>query len=194
MSADTPRATPLARYVAILIGLALLVLAVICGREIWLRNSPSIHWDSWVEPIVMTIGDATYEPWMLPAGFLAIGLGALLVWSAFRPRHRTHRRIRAAAPVWMRPVDISRTLCAAARTVPGVATGLAWTPVGGDIPGVATAAGRVSGGSAQIFVTGHREDLAPLVDAALAPVVTSLGLDLTVKVRQRPFVDEEERR
>lgn len=178
MSADTPRATPLARYVAILIGLALLVLAVICGREIWLRNSRSIHWDSWVEPIVMTIGDATYEPWMLPAGFLAIGLGALLVWSAFRPRHRTHRRIRAAAPVWMRPVDISRTLCAAARTVPGVAT----------------AAGRVSGGSAQIFVTGHREDLAPLVDAALAPVVTSLGLDLTVKVRQRPFVDEEERR
>ena len=129
MSADTPRATPLARYVAILIGLALLVLAVICGREIWLRNSRSIHWDSWVEPIVMTIGDATYEPWMLPAGFLAIGLGALLVWSAFRPRHRTHRRIRAAAPVWMRPVDISRTLCAAARTVPGVAT----------------AAGRVSG-------------------------------------------------
>ena len=71
-----------------------------------------------------------------------------------------------------------RAFCAAARTVPGVAT----------------AAGRVSGGSAQIFVTGHREDLAPLVDAALAPVVTSLGLDLTVKVRQRPFVDEEERR
>ncbi|MDO5671170.1 MAG: DUF6286 domain-containing protein [Corynebacterium sp.] len=184
MSVDTrptphvPRANPVARFVAIVIGLALLVLAVICGREIWLRNSRSIDWDTWVDPIVMTIGNATYQPWMLPTGAAFLVLGALLVWAAFRPRTRTHRMLRpvdAATSVWMRPVDIARMLGAAARAVPGVAT----------------AAARVSGSTAHVSVTGHHPDLAPLVDAALQPLITRLGLEVTLKVRQRPLEEEQ---
>ncbi|HHU66516.1 DUF6286 domain-containing protein, partial [Corynebacterium sp.] len=109
-------------------------------------------------------------------GVVAALLGAFLVWSAFRPRTRTHRRIRSTAPVWMRPVDISRTLCAAARTVPGVAS----------------AASHVSGDTAHVSVTGHREDLAELVDAALHPLLNSLDVGLTLQVRQRPLAEMEE--
>jgi len=178
VSADIPRATPLARYVAILIGLALLVVAVLCGREIWLRNSRSIDWEPWADPIFRTIGNATYQPWMLPAGVIAAVLGVLLVWSAFRPRTRTHRRVQSTAPVWMRPVDVSRMLCAAARTVPGVAS----------------AASHVSGDTAHVSVTGHREDLAPLVDVALTPLLDSLGVGLTLQVRQRPLAESGEQR
>ncbi|WIM73080.1 hypothetical protein QP028_05225 [Corynebacterium suedekumii] len=58
MSAE-PRATPVARYVAVLIGAALLSLAVVCGRELWLRNAEASDWESWVHPVVMTVGDAT---------------------------------------------------------------------------------------------------------------------------------------
>ncbi len=176
MSADVPRATPLARYVAIVIGLALLVLAVLCGREIWLRNSRSIDWTPWAAPIFHTIGNATYQTWMLPAGVVAALLGVFLVWSAFRPRTRTHRRVRSTAPVWMRPVDISRMLCAAARAVPGVAS----------------ATSHVSGNTAHVSVTGHREGLAPLVDATLLPLLKSLGIDLRLQVRQRPLAGREE--
>ncbi|SMG23194.1 hypothetical protein SAMN06295981_1269 [Corynebacterium pollutisoli] len=168
MTGRSPRATPLARYVAIIIGLALLATAIVCGREIWLRNSTSIHWDSWVEPIIMTIGDATYQPWMLPAGAVAGVLGTLLVWVALRPRTYTHRAVRSEASLWMRPVDISRLLSATARRVPGVTT----------------AATRLSGSTAHVSVTGHRDDLAPLVDAALAHTVSALGLGLSVRVRQ----------
>ncbi|MDO5670990.1 MAG: DUF6286 domain-containing protein [Corynebacterium sp.] len=160
---------------AILIGLILFGVAIVCGREIWLRNSRSIDWDTWVEPIFMTIGDATYEPWMLPTGIAAALLGIFLVWVALRPRIRTHRRIRAAAPVWMRPVDISRLLAAAARGVPGVSTAVA----------------HVSGGSAVVSVTGHQPDLAPLIDATLTPLIEDLGLNLSLKVRQRPLQEVE---
>lgn len=168
MTGRSPRATPSTRYVAIIIGLALLATAIVCGREIWLRNSNSIHWDPWVEPIIMTIGNATYQPWMLPAGSVVGVLGALLVWAALRPRSYTHRAVRSEASLWMRPVDISRLLSATARRVPGVTT----------------AATRLSGSTAYVSVTGHRDDLAPLVDAALTDTVSALGLGLSVRVRQ----------
>ena len=169
MSDRSPRPNPWARPVAIVIGLVLFGVAIVCGREIWLRRSRSIDWDTWVEPIIMTIGDATYQPWMLPAGVVAVVLGLLLVWVAVRPRTRTHRRVHSDTAVWMRPVDISRMLAAAAR----------------GVPGVSTATAHVAGGSVVVSVTGHRPDLAPLIDAALTPLIADLGLGLTLKVRSR---------
>ncbi|GAB3691827.1 DUF6286 domain-containing protein [Corynebacterium nasicanis] len=168
MSGRAPRANPWARHVAILIGVALCGVAVVCGREIWLRNSTSIDWDTWVEPVTMTIGNATFQPWMLPAGAAAVLLGLFLVWVAVRPRSLTHRAVRSEASLWIRPVDISRLLSATARRVPGVAT----------------ARTHLSGSTAHVTVTGHEGDLAPLVDNALSHTTTALGLGLTVRVRQ----------
>lgn len=167
MSAE-PRATPVARYVAVLIGSALLSLAVVCGRELWLRNAEDSDWESWVDPVVMTVGDATFQPWMLPAAVVAVLVALVLVWISVRPRTRTHRRVASSAGVWMRPVDIARMLTATARTVPGVSS----------------AHSQVTGASATVTVATHsgRDDVAESVPASLAPLIDELGLDLTLRV------------
>lgn len=179
MSADhrAPRADPWARHAAVLIGLILLSTAVVCGRELWLRNSSSIRWESWVDPIMTTIGDATFRPWMLPAGVGALLLGGFLVWVAFRPRTRTHRALSpgasSGASVWMRPVDISRMLSGAALTVPGVAT----------------AAGHVAGRNVTVSITTGASDTdpSPMVTTALTSLLADLGLELNLRVRHRPL-------
>lgn len=172
MSAEQlpPRADPWARHAAVIIGLLLLAVAVICVREVWLRNSSSIHWQSWVGPLIETVGNTTYQLWMLPTGVGAALLGMLLVWVALRPRTRTHLSVRHRTAVWMRRVDIARMLSATARTVPGVAT----------------AASHVNGRTATVSVTGRVPDanLTPAVAAVLGPLLGQLGLDLTLRVRQ----------
>lgn len=175
MSAEhlPPRATPWARPAAVLIGVLLLAVSVVCVREVWLRNSRTNHWESWVEPLVETVGNTTYQLWMLPAGIVAVLLGLFLVWVAFRPRTRTHLSVGRGAAVWMRRVDIARMLSATARTVPGVAT----------------AASRVNGRTATVSITGRSPDanLSPAVAAVLSPLLGELGLDLTLRVRQGPL-------
>lgn len=172
MSAEhlPPRADPWARHAAVIIGLLLLAVAVICVREVWLRNSSSIHWQSWVGPLIETVGNTTYQLWMLPAGTAAMLLGLFLVWVAFRPRTRTHLPVGQGTSIWMRRVDIARMLSATARTVPGVAT----------------AASHVNGRTATVSVTGRVPDanLTPAVAAVLGPLLGQLGLDLTLRVRQ----------
>lgn len=172
MSAEhlPPRAHPWARHAAVVIGLLLLVTAVVCVREVWLRNSRSIHWESWVEPLIEMVGNTTYQLWMLPVGVGAALLGLFLVWVAFRPRSRTHLPVGRGTAVWMRRVDIARMLSATARTVPGVAT----------------AASHVNGRTATVSVTGRVPDanISPAVAAALGPLLGHLGLDLTLRVRQ----------
>lgn len=170
MSAETraPSTTPVARHAAVVIGFLLLAVAVVCAREIWLRNSSSLTWESWVEPVLDTVGAATFETWMLPAGVGAVLLGLLLVWMALRPRRRTHERIPAEAPVWMRPVDIARAFTAAAHTVPGVAT--ASTYVGSR--------------DVTVTVTGRADDIVRLVEDACAGLPELLGLDRRLRVRR----------
>lgn len=172
MSAEhlPPRADPWARPAVVVTGLLLLTVAVICVREVWLRNSRSIHWESWVEPLIETVGNATYQLWMLPAGAGAVLLGLFLVWVACRPRARTHLPVGRGAVVWMRRVDIARMLSATAR----------------GVPGVASAASHVNGRTATVSVTGRAPDanLSPAVAAVLDPLLGRLGLDLALRVRE----------
>lgn len=177
MSGDrrAPRANPWARYSAVVTGLVLLAVAAVCARELWLRNSSSIRWESWVDPVMLVVAGATFQPWMLPAGAGAVLLGGFLVWVAFRPRTRTHRELTVSgssgASVWVRPVDIARLLSAAALRVPGVVD----------------AAGHVTGRGATVSVTAGPavDDPSPAVDAALTRLLADLGLDLSVRVRLR---------
>lgn len=167
-----PKAQPVARYVAMVIGLALLAVTVVCARELWLRNSPDVDWDSWVDPVVLTIGSATFEPWMLPVGILAVVLGALLMWIGVRPRTRTHRRLDSPVPLWMRPTDIARMTSAQTRRVAGVLT----------------AHSQVSGKTLTVTVSGGAEDtgLAARVEEKVASLLEELGLPLSLRVRVRP--------
>lgn len=177
MSADSPaagqgrepRAQPVARHVAFLVGLVLLAVSVVCARELWLRNDADVDWESWIDPLVLTIGSATYQPWMLPVGILAVVLGGVLMWIGVRPRTRTHRRLASSVPLWTRPSDIARLTSAQALRVPGALS----------------ARSQVSGRTATVTVTGSGEvtALAEEVEAAVSPLLEALGLPLTLRVR-----------
>lgn len=167
-----PRARPVAHYVALLIGVALLAVAVVCARELWLRNDPDISWESWVDPLVLIIGSATYRPWMLPVGVLAATLGAVLMWIGVRPRTRTHRRLASSISLWTRPSDLARLISAQAHRVPGVLS----------------ARSQVTGRTVTVTVTEAGDDatLVGDIEAAVTPLLDTLGLPLTVQVRVEP--------
>lgn len=167
MSADTPRATPLARYVAVVIGLALVAVAVVCGRELYLRTADNAHGESWVEPLVMTVGNATFQPWMLPVGIITLVVGLALLWISVRPRTRTHLAIDPETGIWLRPVDIARYVSAAARSVPGV--GSAHT--------------RVDRSKVHVTYSAH-PGTHPDVQAAAQAALDKAGLDFGLRVHQ----------
>ncbi|GAB2501652.1 hypothetical protein CATRI_01945 [Corynebacterium atrinae] len=167
MSADTPRATPLARYVAVVIGLLLIAVAVVCGRELYLRTADNAQGHSWVDPVVMTIGNATFQPWMLPVAIVALVVGVAMLWISIRPRTKTHLAIDEATGIWLRPVDVARYLSAAARSVPGV--GSAHT--------------RVDRSKVHVTYSAHPGS-DPDVESAARSALNKLGLQLDLRVHQ----------
>lgn len=115
-----PRATPAAKWVALLFGVALLALAIIAGREIYILGSDTTNQQSWAHPVLEIIGNARYQDWMFPLGIVAAILGLILLYVAIRPRTKTHRRIEADIPIYMRPIDLVRMFTASAERVHGV--------------------------------------------------------------------------
>lgn len=165
------RAQPVARYVAVAIGLTLWVGAAVCIRELWLRNSSSNTWESWIEPILTTIGEKTYQPWMLPGGIIISTLGVIVTWLALRPRTRTHHQVASAASIWLRQVDIARVLTFTTRSVPGVST----------------AHSRVNSKTATIFFQSRdsRVTLPQEIEKAATARLKELGLAMPIRVEQQ---------
>ncbi|MBI8999505.1 DUF6286 domain-containing protein [Corynebacterium sp. CCM 9185] len=114
-----PAASPVARYLAILLGLLLLAAAGVAGRDLYIRYA-DVEWQPWVSTATNWISALSYRNWMLPAGIAALIIGLLLLWASVRPRTKTHREINSEVAVWMRPVDIARMCTASAQRVPGV--------------------------------------------------------------------------
>lgn len=119
-SPQTPVASPGARWIAIVFGLALLAVAFVTGRELYIR-----HFDdsqrSWILPITNYVGHLSYHMWMLYAGAVAIAVAVVLLVWVFKPRPTTHVALNGGpAVVWMRPVDVARMTTAAAERVAGV--------------------------------------------------------------------------
>lgn len=116
-----PLASPAARSWAVILGVVLLALAGVAGRETWLVSAQA-NARSWIDPFIDLVAAGTLRPWMLWAGGASIALGILLVIISLKPRRHTHLRVVADnASVWMRPVDIARLASASARREPGVA-------------------------------------------------------------------------
>ncbi|PRQ10937.1 hypothetical protein C1Y63_08720 [Corynebacterium sp. 13CS0277] len=120
--APTPRppaASPVARYIAILIGLLLVVGGVLAIREYWLFTD-SGEGISLLKETLDHAGRASFEPWMFPTGIIGVMVGVLLLYLAVRPRTKTHRRLRGNVHVFVRPVDVARLCTAHAEKAPGV--------------------------------------------------------------------------
>lgn len=117
--AREPRGNPAARYLGVIIGLLLLALGLVAGRELWLRNS-DVGWRSWLDPVFGFFRGLEFQPWMGWVGIGLVVLGLLLLIIALKPRPRTHRALKSPVSIWARPVDIARYATANARRTPGV--------------------------------------------------------------------------
>ncbi|WP_293772902.1 DUF6286 domain-containing protein [uncultured Corynebacterium sp.] len=121
MNGQEPKASPAVRTAAVVLGVALIAAAVVCGREVW-RISVNPQATSWVQPLVDIMATPTLQPWMVGAGAAAVVAGIVCLVLALRPRRRTHVELQAAEGPsgWVRQVDIARRCSAIARSIPGV--------------------------------------------------------------------------
>lgn len=128
MTADTialpapgqaPVAPATARRVAVVLALVLLSVGAVALREAgvvlgWVKGTP------WIGAAVAAVNGLHSQWWMIPAGAVALVVGASLVFMALRPRRKTVVAVDAAGSVWMRPRDVARLASYAASSVPGV--------------------------------------------------------------------------
>lgn len=116
-----PMASPAVRSCAVIVGVVLLALAAVAGREAWL-TSAQVDARSWLQPLVDLMAAGHLDTWMLWTGGAIAVLGLVLIVIALKPRRHTHLQVSSpTASIWMRAVDIARLSSASARREPGVA-------------------------------------------------------------------------
>ncbi|MCH6197777.1 DUF6286 domain-containing protein [Corynebacterium mastitidis] len=115
-----PKASPAARWVSILLGLGLIGLAVVAGRELWLHYTEESDTQSWVLPLIDNLAQGSFQQWMIPASIVAALVGLALVLVALKPRSRGYLPLESEVSLWARPVDIARYTTATAKRVPGI--------------------------------------------------------------------------
>lgn len=114
--ADSPRA----RWLAALLGVALLALCGVAVREFVVWYWRPTGWRPWVNDLPGLVTGMSPE-WTAISGVIAVALGLFLVVSALRPRKRRYVRIDApSADIWLRPVDIARYSTSSVKRLPGV--------------------------------------------------------------------------
>ncbi|MDO4927882.1 MAG: hypothetical protein Q3976_02260 [Corynebacterium sp.] len=121
---DKLRARPAARAATMCIGLLILAIGVVAAREQWYVNRDDNDAQPWITPALDFIGDATYQDWMMPVGFVVAFIGLIFLIIAVRNRRVTHLALANKANddlIWFaRPLDIARLCTASVQDVPGV--------------------------------------------------------------------------
>ncbi|MEX3627704.1 DUF6286 domain-containing protein [Corynebacterium sp. LK2514] len=172
-----PKASPAARGWAIFLGLLLLALAVMAGRETWLVATDA-NASSWVTPVTDLVARENLETWMIWAGVAAVVVGLIFLIVAFKPRRKTHMRLESErSSVWLRAVDVARRSSAVAR----------------QVPGVAAARTQATDKNVKITVNGDTEDpaLAPRVEDAVSQALQTLESTPRVSVTVEPVQEVE---
>ena len=124
-----PRMSPPVRWLAILLGLALIALACLAWRDVWVSYSDSTR-SLWTAPVFDLIGTPPLPMWMVWAGVASVVVGLLFFIIAVRPGRMTHVPVVASAEgtessgatMWIRNVDIARLVSGTTRRLPGVST------------------------------------------------------------------------
>lgn len=119
-SKQAPADSPQVRWTAILIGMLLVGLAFVAGREFIIWYLQPAGWTSWWGLIADTLRNAI-PIWTGLAGAVAILLGVWFLVQVFTPRKkRYHRLATADTHVWLRHVDVARFATSAAKRNPQV--------------------------------------------------------------------------
>lgn len=122
MKATEPLGSPAVRWWSVLVGVLLLGLAFVAGRELRIYYKPESQLVSWVKPILEQLGTNTYHPAMTPIAVIAVVVGIILIVVGCMPRPRNYLAATGELSTWLRPVDVARSISASAKTLPGVAT------------------------------------------------------------------------
>lgn len=114
------KAQPAARGVALFIGLVLIALGCVAGRELWVLFSHTTQ-SSWLEAALRYARGAQLETWMfIVAGALAV-LAVILLVVSLKPRRTTHVEYHYGdTTLHVRRTDVARLLTASALDIPGV--------------------------------------------------------------------------
>ena len=117
---QAPVDSPWARWFAVLLAVALIVVALLAARDLYIRYIGPAGWNPWLVQVV----DAFRTPdpvWVGVGGVLAMLIGLAGVIGAIMPRRHALRALAGTgASVWVRRVDLARYTTAAAKRLPGV--------------------------------------------------------------------------
>lgn len=121
-----PTATPGAVWITSLFALALIAVGAIAIRDICV-DQKWIGGSQWIAAASRWIADLSWQGWFWAVAIALIIVGLLLVWTAIRPRTKTHIALDGAGTVdgyspstWTRKVDVARRASAVARQAKGV--------------------------------------------------------------------------
>lgn len=111
-----PRGNPAVRWLTVLLGLLLLGLAGVIGRDLWYRYRENDPQNSWIRPVFEWLGGAAVNPVGTTVGIIVALVGLWLLITALMPRPRTHMQVASPSSIWVRPVDVARKATASARS------------------------------------------------------------------------------
>ena len=121
-----PTATPGAVWITSLFALALIALGAIAIRDICI-DQKWITGSQWIAAASRWISELSWQGWFWAVAIALIVVGLLLVWTAIRPRTKTHIALDGAGTVdgyapstWTRKVDVARRASDVARQAKGV--------------------------------------------------------------------------
>ncbi|MGU3291094.1 DUF6286 domain-containing protein [Williamsia sp. M5A3_1d] len=121
-----PTATPGAVWTTSLFAIALIAAGGVAIRDIcvdqgWITGS------EWIAAASRWIADLSWQAWFWAVAIALIVIGLFFVWTAIRPRSKTHIALDGAGTVdgyspstWTRKVDVARRASAVARQHAGV--------------------------------------------------------------------------
>lgn len=115
-----PKGNPLVRWLTVLLGLLLLGLSSVIGRDLWYRYQADDPQNSWLRPAFEWFGSAGVDGVGVTVGILMALVGLWCIIAAVKPRPR--RYVQVVSPtssMWVRPVDIARKSTAAVRSEMG---------------------------------------------------------------------------
>ena len=111
-----PRATPLARWLTVALGLVMITLAGLIGHDLWYHFEVDQPERAWLPPVFSWLGGAAVTTAAVAVGAVISLIGLWLIVSAVKPRRKTHIQVESPTSMWVRPVDIARKATATART------------------------------------------------------------------------------
>lgn len=108
--AVAPKASPVARWLSVLVGLIFLGGAVATGHDAWVRLQETSDQTEWLpelyEQLTLHLIGITWVG--VAVGIVVMLVGLALIIASFKPRQKTHLRVQSPVSIWTRPVDIAR--------------------------------------------------------------------------------------